>query len=135
MPKLQSRRARAARSHHANAWKRLPPEQGAEVLRARRERRDAARMALPAPCYPPARMPGQYAGYIEIHDAINGWTVRHELAVPSDRGGRRARVDSLTLTVEGRPVATGGWHEVFRYLVAKVLPRSLPVRALASLRE
>jgi hypothetical protein len=85
--------------------------------------------------YPPERHPGQYTGYIEIHDAINGWTIRRELAVPSDRGQRRARVDSWTMVHEGRQLETGGWHALFRFLVRKVLPVPLSLRSFASLER
>lgn len=134
MPKLQSK-FRRKKAHPANAWKRLPPEQGAAVLRERRQRRDAARQAGPAPVYPPDRCPGQYAGYIEIHDAINGWTIRRDLAVPSDRGQRRARVDSWTMVHDGQLLATGGWHALFRFLVSKVLPVPMSLRCFASLER
>lgn len=134
MPKLQSK-FRRKKAHPANAWKRLPPEQGAAVLRERRQRRDAARIAGPAPAYPPDRRPGQYAGYIEIHDAINGWTIRRDLAVPSDRGQRRARVDSWTMVHDGQQQATGGWHALFRFLVSKVLPVPMSLRSFASLER
>lgn len=134
MPKLQSK-FRRKKGHPANAWKKLPPEQRSAVLRSRRQRRDAARMAGPAPAYPPLRRPGQYAGYIEIHDAINGWTIRRDLAVPSDRGQRRARVDSMTLVHEGKQLATGGWHALFKHLVAKVLPVPMSLRCFANLER
>jgi hypothetical protein len=134
MPTLQSK-WRPKKGHPANAWKKLPPEQGVKVLRARRERRDAARRAGPAPIYPPDRRPGQYAGYIEIHDAINGWTIRRDLAVPSDRGQRRARVDSLTMVHAGQQLATGGWHALFRFLVGKVLPIPMSLRTIVGLER
>lgn len=103
------------------------------MLADRRERRDTARVALPAPAYPPEREPGQYAGYVEIHDAVGGWTKRYELRVPSDASGRQARVDSRTLMVDGAQAETGGWHALFRYLVKHCLPRPHSLRAWATL--
>jgi hypothetical protein len=130
MKTWQSRR----RGHIANWWKSLSPQQGAAILSARRDAADARRMALPAPLYPPERRPGQFAGYIEIHDAINGWTRRFELRVPSDTEDRRARVDQRTLMVGAEPSVTGGWHALFRHMVAKLLPRPHSLRAWATMQ-
>jgi len=92
-------------------------------------------MGRPALAYPPERRAGQYAGYVEIHDAINGWTKRYELRVPSDANERHARVDSRTLMVDGAQAETGGWHALFRYLVKHCLPRPHSLRAWATLTD
>lgn len=69
------------------------------------------------------RSPGGWRGYIEV--SVDGVVTRLELHTPSDSGPRRARSDSFAAMLNGAALATGGMHELWRCLVATVLPRAM----------
>lgn len=124
---MQSRRHK---SRHYRG--RLQPTR--EQLDAKLARALADRLSRPCPPRPVEHPPGAHRGSIVI--TLDGRELaRLDLHQPPAKPlGRRTRCDSL----EGRhdwldaPVI-GGWHALFRALVAHLIPRQMSRRAVASM--
>ncbi len=93
-------------------------------------KRDAARMALPAPCYEAYR-PGD--DVLTIQMSGRGWCHVITLDVPPNAGRNRTRSDLHAVTVDGqRWPAPAGLVAVFAY-IRKLVPRRLSRAELSQL--
>ncbi len=114
MPTLQSR----------NRWQKLNATPGWH--RRRQRAREAASIAGPAPTYPPmAPVHGDWLG-----GCINGHTVIMRLMRDPQH-----RCDQWAAEVDGRTVADAAGLTRLHDLLRAEFPRSLSLRALATLQE
>lgn len=80
--------------------------------------------------YPPERTPGEWRGYLLC--VIDGVATRVELHQGPAPAGRRPRCDRFEARSNDVTVVVGGLHVVARYMIGKMVPRSLPRRAFGA---